>query len=167
MLEIRQAEPDDAAQILALCKVVGGESGNLTFGPEGLPFTVEQEQAFLSATRKAEKQAMFVAVQDGEIIGTASLSVNERTRLSHRGELALMVQKAFWGQHIGTRLLEALLRYARDTARLEIVSLEVRTDNVRAITLYNKLGFVKIGTFDGYLKVDGQDVSCDIMRLAL
>ena len=35
---IEKATPSDAAMLLEYLKKVGGETDNLTFGPEGMPF---------------------------------------------------------------------------------------------------------------------------------
>ena len=48
MVTIRKATAADAEGILECCKVIGGESDNLTFGSEGLSMTVEK-RAGLSA----------------------------------------------------------------------------------------------------------------------
>lgn len=72
-----------------------------------------------------------------------------------------------WGKHIGTRLMEEIIRFAKNIDGLEILSLEVRSDNARAIALYKKFGFETIGTFPGFMKINGQDISCDIMMLRL
>ena len=46
-LTIRPAHSEDAAAILAYLRQIGAESDNLTFGPEGLPITEEQERQYL------------------------------------------------------------------------------------------------------------------------
>ena len=163
MIEIRKSLPSDAEGILECCRRVGGETDNLTFGAEGIPFTVEQERAYLESILQSNNQLYLVAVVDGEIVGTGVYSGFSKPRLAHRGEISLSVRKAHWGRHIGTRLLEELLRFAREEAKAELVSLEVRSDNPRAIGLYKKFGFVTVGTFPGYMKIVGQDVSCDTM----
>lgn len=60
-----------------------------------------------------------------------------------------------------------MLDFARNVAKVEIISLEVRSDNERAVRLYKKFGFETVGVFEGFLKINGEDVSCDIMRLKL
>lgn len=60
-----------------------------------------------------------------------------------------------------------MIHFARNTAKVEILSLEVRSDNARAIALYKKFGFKTIGTFPGFMKINGNAVGCDIMCLAL
>ena len=167
MAEIRKATPADAESILEYCKCIGGETDNLTFGPEGVPFTVEQEWEFLTSILHSDKQLYLVAVNDGAVVGTATFTGFARPRLAHRGEISISVRKSMWGNHIGTRLLEQVIDFARNTAKAEILSLEVRSDNARAIALYKKFGFETVGTFPGFLKIHGADVSCDFMRLCL
>lgn len=47
MLEIRKAIASDAENILEYCKVIGGESDNLTFGTEGVAITVDRKRGYL------------------------------------------------------------------------------------------------------------------------
>ena len=167
MVEIRKATAADAEKILAYCRQIGGETDNLTFGAEGVSFTLEEEQKYLETVYTSDKQLYLVAVQEGEILGTGCFSGYAKPRLAHRGELSLSVKRSMWGNRIGTRLLEEIIRFARDTAKTEILSLEVRSDNARAIALYERFGFRKVGSFDGFMKIDGKNVSCDLMQLFL
>ncbi len=167
MIIIRNAIASDAENILAYCKAVGAESDNLTFGAEGVPMTPEKERAYLESILHSKRQLYLVAVDNEKIVGTAVFSSFTKARLSHRAEISISVRKTLWGNHIGTRFMEQIIDFAKNTAKTEIISLEVRSDNERAIALYKKFGFQKVGTFDGFMKIDGTDVSCDIMRLSL
>ena len=167
MIEIRKAVSSDAERILEYGKAVGAESDNLTFGAEGIRITPEKERDYLESILRSDKQLYLVAVDGREIVGTAVFSSFTKARLSHRAEISLSVRKALWGKHIGTRFMEHILAFAENTAKTEIISLEVRSDNQRAIALYKRFGFEKIGTFDGFMKINGVDISCDIMRLRL
>lgn len=167
MAVIRKAAVSDAENILEYCKAVGAETDNLTFGAEGISLTVEKEREYLKSFTDSDKQLYLVAEENNEIVGTAVFSGFSKARLSHRAEISISVKKAMWGNHIGTRFMERIIDFAKNTAHTEIISLEVRSDNKRAISLYRRFGFEKIGTFDGYMKVNGKDVSCDIMRLNL
>ena len=128
---------------------------------------MEKEREYLKSFTDSDKQLYLVAEENNEIVGTAVFSELSKARLSHRAEISISVKKAMWGNHIGTRFMERIIDFAKSTAHTEIISLEVRSDNERAISLYRRFGFEKIGTFDGYMKVNGKDVSCDIMRLNL
>ena len=48
-IRIEKAIPSDAAKLLKYLKQVGGETDNLTFGPEDMPFSVEAETEFISS----------------------------------------------------------------------------------------------------------------------
>lgn len=84
--------------------------------------------------------------------------------MSHRGEIGIRVKKVAWGIGIGSMLLEKLLNFAKNIAKVDMVSLEVRSDNDRAIRLYKKYGFEKVGCFKGYFKIDGKLIDFDIME---
>jgi RimJ/RimL family protein N-acetyltransferase len=87
--------------------------------------------------------------------------------MSHRGELGISVRKSHWNQGVGTALMEHILDFAKNVARSEILSLEVRSDQKNAIRLYSKFGFQKIGTFKGFFKINGRLVDFDLMELIL
>lgn len=165
--EIRKALGCDAEELLSLLMQIGSESDNLTFGEEGLPFTVEEEGEYIKKINSSSKSAIFVALDDGRIVGMSSFSGHLVPRLSHRGEVSVAVRKSSWGKGIGTKLLEAAIIFGRDIAKAEIISLEVRSDNTRAIKLYERLGFEKIGAFKGFLKINGEDITFDLMNLCL
>jgi ribosomal-protein-alanine N-acetyltransferase len=63
------------------------------------------------------------------------------------------VDADYQGQGIGRQLLTALLEYADGGT----VFLEVRTDNVAAITLYESVGFVRVGLRRRYYRASGAD----------
>lgn len=160
---IEKARPEDAAALIEYLRVVGGESDNLTFGAEGLPATVEEETAFLEKSAADTRSVILLAKEDGEIIGDGHIEAFSR-RLSHRAGLGITVRKAAWGRGVGTAIMERLIAHAREQG-IEIIELQVRSDNARAIRLYEKFGFVKIGHYPGFLKVDGVYADCDLMNL--
>lgn len=162
---MEKAAPADAAALLDFLKQVGGETDNLTFGAEGLPISVEAETAFLARQASSLDDIMLVAKADGKIIGNASVSRFPR-RMHHRGEVGVSVAKAYWNQGIGRMLMEGLISFARSVG-MEILELQVRSDNLRAIRLYEKLGFQKNGTHPAFFQIEGEDISFDYMVLRL
>lgn len=166
-IEIVKAVPEDAREILEYLKIIGGETDNLTFGAEGMPMTAERERDYIASMADSRTKVMYVAKEDGRIVGEGSYNSYTRPRLRHRGEFGMSVLKSHWGRGIGTALLAEIIKFARDIAQNEIISLEVRSDNAAAIHLYEKFGFRKIGHFEGFLKIDEKLVDCDIMQLHL
>ncbi len=150
MFEIRRGMPEDAEKIIKYLKIIGTETDNLTFDG-GISITVEQEREYLNMAYNSSRSLYLIAVENDEVIGCASLDTSLRERL----------------KHIGSRLMEELLKFAKDTAGLEIIMLEVRSGNERAINLYKKFGFKKLCTLEGYMKIKGELTDCDLMMLKL
>ena len=166
-ITITHAQPSDASELLDVQKIVGGETDNLTFGAEGLPVSVEDEEKYITSLVDSTSSAMFLAKADGKIVGSATFRTSDRARLSHRAEMCISILKEYWGQGIGHMLMDALIDFAKNVAHTEIISLEVNSENVRAIHLYEKYGFEKIGHFKGFFKVDGKYLDCELMNLYL
>lgn len=164
---IKRARPENAEELLCFLKIIGGETDNLTFGAEGLPISPEEEQNYLAALEFSSSSAMFIARKNGKIVGNAHFTGMTRQRLMHRGTIGISVLQSEWGQGIGGRLMENVINFAKNTAHTEIISLEVKSDNTRAIKLYRKFGFETIGHFKGFLKIDGKYADFDLMNLYL
>lgn len=162
---IEYAQARNAAALLEYLKIVGGETDNLTFGAEGLPLRVDEEETYLRGQTGSTDHVQYLAKANGEIIGTASLDRQPR-RMSHRGEFAISVKKAYWGHGIASALMKEILNFAKANG-FEQLELEVRSDNTRAIRLYEKFGFQKLCTFPAFFKINGQDIDFDLMILRL
>lgn len=155
----------DAQEILDLMKIIGGESDNLTFDGRGFyNTTVENEARLLDEKASSDREAFFVVRKDARIAGMCHYTACSKERMAHRGTIGICLRKSACGQGLGTALMERLLDFARNTAKSEIVSLEVRCDNSSAIHLYEKFGFEKVGTFRGFFKVNGKLVDFYIME---
>jgi ribosomal-protein-alanine N-acetyltransferase len=70
--------------------------------------------------------------------------------------LTIAVREAYWGQGIGSTLLDALVTAALDRGCAEMF-LEVRADNPRAHGLYLRRGFEDLGIRRGYYQPSGVD----------
>ena len=166
-ITIERAQPSDAYELLEYLKVIGSESDNLTFGSDGLLCTVEEEAEFLASELISQTSVTFVAKRDGKIIGNARFTGGLKERTKHRGDMGISVLKSEWGNGLGSRLMEALIDFAKNTAHVEVITLEVNQTNKRAIALYKKFGFKKTGVFEAFIKINGEYVDFDMMILYL
>ena len=162
---IERARPEEAAALLDYLKIIGGETDNLSFGAEGVPLSLAAEQDYLRTQCDSTDHAQYFAKVDGEIIGTASLN-RRSNRMSHRGVFGISLKKAWWGRGAASALMEAILVFAKEND-FEQLNLEVRSDNARAIRLYEKYGFRKLCTFPHLFKINGEYVDFDLMNLEL
>jgi ribosomal-protein-alanine N-acetyltransferase len=102
----------------------------------------------------ASEHNHYVAARvDGVLVGYAGI-----TRLGRKPPYefeihTIGVDSACQGLGIGRRMLDMLLEIAAG----DTVFLEVRTDNVAAIALYESVGFVRVGIRKRYYRVSGAD----------
>ena len=100
---------------------------------------------FLSELAQRSTRSYIVARVEGEVVGYAGMMFTGLE--AHITNIA--VDPTFHGRKVGSRLLLTLITEA--IARgAETVSLEVRVSNLAAQAMYEKFGFVVMGTRKGY-----------------
>ena len=162
----REAASSDAKKMLVHISTVGGETDNLSYGKDTFLISEEKEAKFIDRFQKSKTDTMFVAECDGKIVGNAIVERNRIGRYSHRAEISITVLRDFWGQGIGSRLMEMMLEFARRSG-IEILYLEARSDNARAISLYEKFGFKTVGVYERFFKIGGEYFDATLMTLNL
>lgn len=162
-LRIRKARPQDAQTILDYLTVIGSESDNLTFGSEGLGYTVEEEAKTIETIKKSDNSVMYLGFVGKELISVGNLGGKTRERMKHYAVLGLSVKKAYWNQGVGKAMMAKLVEFATENPILELVLLEVRSDNVHAIRLYTSFGFQPVGTMPKEMKINGQYYDTHLM----
>ncbi len=100
----------------------------------------------------------FVLEEEGEIIGYAVVwqMYDEATIMS------IAIKKDRWGRGYGKRLMEFIIEYFK--GKVSRILLDVRRSNIRAIRLYQSLGFKIISERRGYYS-DGEDAFLMILDL--
>jgi RimJ/RimL family protein N-acetyltransferase len=146
VLIIRDATPDDAPSVITFVESLSGQTDYLSFGPGEFGYTEAQERAFIRNSEVSVNALFLIAFIDDAMVGILTFMGGERPRHQHAGELGLMVPKGYWGQGIGSLLLDTLIRWAEEGGIVTKLNLRVRTDNSRAIALYERKGFVVEGT---------------------
>jgi [ribosomal protein S18]-alanine N-acetyltransferase len=107
---------------------------------------------FLSEMAQKHTRSYLVARYDGEVVGYAGMMFMARE--AHVTNIA--VDPSFHGRKVASRLLIALITEA--IARgCELVSLEVRTSNLIAQSMYEKFGFAEVGRRKGYYIETNED----------
>jgi putative acetyltransferase len=122
-----------------------------------------QVQAFVSRG-VADDMAQFVALDDGRVVGWADIVPAWAHAVAHRGTLGMGVLRAYRGRGLGTRLLGACIVKA-GAKGLTRIELESRVDNVAAIGLYEKIGFVHETLKRRAMRFDG--VYFDAVQMSL
>jgi RimJ/RimL family protein N-acetyltransferase len=164
---VRPARGEDAQATLDHLAAIYTESNFLTRGPGDFERNLSAQEDFIRAYSEAPLKLFLVALVATELVATLTFSGNPLPRLRHTGELGMAVRKAFWDLGIGSSLLDLLIDWARTTGVITKLNLRVRSDNTRAIHLYQRKGFVTEGTVTREHLIDGRYFSQDCMGLEL
>jgi RimJ/RimL family protein N-acetyltransferase len=160
-MKIRPADPNDAAQLVALGSEVGREEGGWLITTNGWR-TIAEERRYLRALRRYEHAAVFVAEDQGRIIGRLSLARDGHPASYHVADLGLMVAAEYRRQGVGRALLEQAVEWARGTG-IRKLELHVFPHNEPAIKLYESFGFVREGYRRNHYRRDGDYVDAILM----
>jgi len=166
-LILRRAEPNDAEKMLAFVEQVAGESENITFGPGEFEMGLEEERAFLLKIAEVPTSLFVIAEIAGEIAGTLVFQTGKRLRLRHSGEFGISILRKYWNLGVGSHLLTYLIAWARQTDTIRKINLRVRVDNLPAIHLYKKHGFVQEGRVTREFYLHGQFIDLYWMGLPI
>ena len=135
-ITIREAIPDDAAQLLTVMRQIGQETEFLVMDEAGIELPEELLALQLADLYESPSNVLFLALVDDRIVGT------ER-RIKHIGELGVSILKEYWGLGLGSILIEELLEWAQASQEIFRIELTVQEQNPRAVALYEKFGFKK------------------------
>ena len=142
---LRNPKLDDAVQLVDYLKATAAETDFLLKYPEEVRITTEQEKEFIESLNGSKRDLMIIAEVDGEVAGNCSFSpVGEKTRVRHRCSIGIALYKKYWGLGIGRELMSLLLQSAKECG-YEQAELEVVSKNERAVALYDKIGFERVG----------------------
>jgi RimJ/RimL family protein N-acetyltransferase len=107
---------------------------------------------------------MFVALADEAVVGWCDIRRDSIATRAHRGTLGIGVAPPWRGFGIGSRLMSAVLERARPAGFVR-VELDVHADNLRAITLYEKFGFIVEGRQRYAWRIEGHFRDAILMAL--
>ncbi len=111
--------------------------------------TVEEAQDLIAYNTAAENLILWVAVMEGSVVGT----VTTREENTVQWLTALAVHPQYAGRGIGSTLLKWVQQLAFDEGQQHVL-LDVEIDNARALSIYEKGGFIKSTQIDYYVYVN-------------
>jgi RimJ/RimL family protein N-acetyltransferase len=159
-VEIRRARESDAESIRAAVQAVAAEKRYLAT-VKG--FSLEETRAFLKRILEGNLPQV-TAVAGDTVVGACDILPNSAAGFTHVARLGMWVRSEWRRQGIGRRLLDACLARARNSG-IEKVELEVFSDNIAAIRLYESVGFNREGVKVRGRKLDGRYQDVILMAL--
>ena len=143
---LRNAEPEDAQELIDYLKITSAETPFLLRNPEEVHITLEQEIEFINSRKESEQGLLLIARIDDEFAGNAAcMPLGTFQRHAHRCSVAIALYQKYCGLGLGKIMLNAVLQES-EKAGYEQAELSVVTSNEKAIALYKSLGFDTYGT---------------------
>jgi len=142
-VKIREFDDADWPQVWPIMQEVIQAGDTYTYDPD-----MTQEQARSLWLEPPPGHAV-VAVEGGEVIGTAKMGPNRPGPGSHVSTASFMVAARARGQGVGTALCRYALDWARTNGYAGMQFNAVTETNRSAIEVYQRLGFAIVGTVPG------------------
>ncbi len=86
---------------------------------------------------------MLVALDGERVIANGIIELERAERYNHRKTLTITVLREFFGRGVDSCLMEVMIDFASER-RLGVLSLKVRSNNLRAVSLYKKYCFARV-----------------------
>jgi len=163
-IEIREATLEDAEKLRGYANALFKEGLPGIFRRDEL--TPEQELAFLTPLVEQDNAVMFVALDDGRIIGNVGFTGGTLAGLAHTGEFGVSLAKGYRGRGIGTRLIRELEEWAplHGITRIEVHAFSTNPGGLR---LYERLGYEREGLLRRGATMDGEPVDVHVLAKLL
>jgi len=151
---IRSIKIGDAEKFWQLQSELDKETKFMMLEPDEREKDIDRTKGMIESIRKAN-DFLFVAEESGVLIGFITAGRGSANRIKHRAYVVMGIKEEFHGRGVGTKLLNELDRWALEQG-IHRLELTVMTHNVKALTLYEKCGFVIEGVKKDSMFVDGE-----------
>lgn len=156
IVTVRSLVPGDEEASRALALIVASETKN-TLKYQGMPLISPEKLTDVFMDYLNHPVDIYIGAFVGdEIIGSLRFFQrnNSHPWIKHVGAFGMSVRESYWGQGIGSRMLQIMTSHARTTEIMRIEA-EVRASNDRGINLYQKNGFKIEGRREKAAFIDG------------
>jgi diamine N-acetyltransferase len=138
--------------------------GQLLARPRGS--TTEQVHEWLQSF-KHDPQSIFLIVADKKNVLAGFVHVKGIDTLNQNAELGIGMISSEVGKGFGSEAIQIVSKYLQLNWNLRKLVLQVRSDNLVAIGVYNKSGFRSCGQYSEHVYIDGQWRDITLMELFL
>lgn len=151
---LRTVRPEEAQSVLDVMRITSGETHFMARYPDEPVASLEKEIAYLAAQEEKPGAFELCALIDGELVGLAGINpISTRRKMCHRASFGTSILEDYCNCGLGTLMLETSLKYAGEIGYTQ-VELGVFDDNPRAIHVYEKLGFRRVGIIPRAFRLD-------------
>jgi len=156
LVTIRQAEISDAEKLLSCIKDYIPHSAYIPKLEQEITLTIEQEKEWINTFLMNDNSLLLVAEYNNKIIGNIDLTGSRRKIMEHTAVKGMGMLKEWRNSGLGTALLKLAIQWAKQNPGLELIWLQVYTENELGLNLYRKMGFEENGIMKKFFKKDNR-----------
>ncbi|WP_369297938.1 N-acetyltransferase family protein [uncultured Neglectibacter sp.] len=139
---LRCPRNEDIPGLLNYLVVSSGETDFIVRSPEECDkYTPEKEAQWIEQMNSSKDAVTLVCEVNGTIAGNCEVKRHGSMKTRHRATVGIALLSEFWGQGIGTKMFEEMIRVAEGWDGVTQMELEFVEGNARARGLYEKMGF--------------------------
>ena len=153
-ITIRQAEIRDAEKLLDCIRMYIAQSPYIPKLEREITLTVEQEKQWIQSFLTHQNSLLLIAEYNGEIIGNIDVTGNQRITMQHTAVIGMGMLNQWRNSGLGSALMQVAIKWAKENPILELLWLQVYTENTSGVSLYQKMGFEKCGVIKNFFKQD-------------
>lgn len=153
-IHIRRAEPDDCVALHGIFSC-----DRVVAGTMQIPYPSIEAWKQRLMQKPEDGVHLLVAVVEHQVVANAGLhTFPKNPRRRHVAGIGLSVHDDWQGRGIGKALMAAIIDLAENWLNISRIQLEVYTDNLPAIRLYERCGFEREGILRQYAFRNGRYV---------
>lgn len=159
--EVRRAQLGDAEALEEYIQQIVDENLPMLYVKESAP-SLDETTSFIKKYSNSDICLLVVAIEEGHIIGMLDATTHSNLQRSHCASFGMSVLNEYRRHGVGSALLTELLLWAKKH-QLKRIELEVFSNNLAAIKLYERAGFQVEGVKKEAVRVDSGFV--DILQM--
>ncbi|WP_396137727.1 GNAT family N-acetyltransferase [Flavobacterium sp.] len=153
---IRSAEISDGNKLLNTIKEYIGNSDFIPKLTEEFKLTLNQEEDWINSFIQKDNSLLLVAEFEDNIIGNIDITGNSRITMQHTAVIGMGMLIEWRNSGLGTELMKYSIEWAKENPILELLLLQVYTENELGLNLYRKMEFIENGVIKNYFKQNGR-----------
>lgn len=139
----------------------------MSFEKDEYSLDVKEQAEVIRGFEGNSTNTMLLAMDGEEIAGLSTITSSHKIKSRHDAELGVVVAKKYQGNGIGTALISQVIDWVKGNGITTRMSLEVRADNVKAVGIYLRFGFVVEGCKKNSTRLNGRYYDDYIMGMML
>ena len=160
---IRNAVPADAKHLNSYIRRIFATSEHLITQAGEFRTRPFRQRFWIAGKATNPYETCLIASSNGKIIGMLDSWTDRRARVKHVTTFAMSVHPDRRRHGVGSALLKQFIRWVSENPHLKKIELHVHADNLPAIHLYEKTGFVKEGVRKHAIEYEDGRIIDDIL----